>query len=69
MRAFSRSLQRAPSRFTTLDRDSCRSIDHSKSIAHRPQSAMASFASLSRNAKIKNVYGIRLRANFDCVAS
>ena len=54
----SRSLQRAPSRYTILDRDHCRSIDHSKSIVSRPQSASSSTA--RRNAKIRSVYSIRL---------
>ena len=54
----SRSLQRAPSRYTILDRDHCRSIDHSKSIVSRPQSALSSTA--RRNAKIRSVYSIRL---------
>lgn len=57
-----RTLSRAPSRFTILDRDCFRSIDHGKVIVPRPQSAMAtrdSDTARRRNSTIKSIYASR----------
>jgi len=52
-----RSLQRPPSRYTAIDRDNCRNINHGKSIVYRPNSANPETA--RRNSRLQSVYASR----------